>query len=96
MSFNREKTFSKEDLSAICKQVRSTSPSLDNETLLMRLWLALQKEMGFQHPDVSLTDLWETKAQGYKHHINLLLGQRRKSDFDYEGVIIRDLFQEEP
>lgn len=94
MEFNKAKTFSEEDLSAICKRVRSTSPSLDTETLLRLLWIHLQKEMGFAHANTSLTDLWETKAQGYKHHINLLLDPRKHPPFDHEGVIIRDLFDE--
>lgn len=88
-------TFSKEEFSEICRQVRSTSPSLDRETLLRWLWIHLQKKMGFEQTDTSLTDSWETKAQGYKHHINLLLEQRKNPPFDHEGVIIRDLLNEE-
>lgn len=95
MTFKEEKTFTKEEFSQICRHVRENSPELDRDTLLMMLFLKLQREMGEQHPRAELTDVWETKAQGYKHQINVLLRGRMNPPFDYEEPIFKDLLREE-
>ena len=95
MTFNNDKTFSKEEFSQVCKYVRENSPSLDRDTLLKMLFLQLQRELGEQHPRAELTDVWETKAQGYKHQINVLVRNRMNPPFDYEEPIFKDLLNEE-
>jgi hypothetical protein len=95
MTFNKDKTFTKEEFSRICKYVREKSPSLDRDTLLMMLFLQLQRELGEQHPGAELTDVWETKAQGYKYQVNVLLRGRMNPPFDYEEAIFKDLLHEE-
>lgn len=87
--------FNEQEFAAMCSHVRANGPSDDSETLLKLLCMKIQRELGFDHPDVSLTAIWETKADGYLHHIDTLIRPRMNPPFDIKETIVRALFRKD-